>query len=159
LPLLSVGIAAAIAACAPPNNDATAPAGAGGPTPPPAPSAAVDGGVAPEGGGSSLPHQACPAAKFSLAAPVPYTAGLGARVMVAGDMNGDGKADLVIGNPLDTVPPNDNPSVGIFLGNGDGTFAAMKTSPYPPHAPVDQTVSLGDLDGDGKPDVIGFGQD
>ena len=73
-------------------------------------------------------------------------------------MNGDGKADIVVGNPNDAIPPNDNPSIGVFLNKGDGTFAAMAAYAYPPHAPIPQTVSLGDLNGDGKPDVLGFGQ-
>ena len=60
------------------------------------------------------------------------------------DVNGDGKPDLVVANSF-------NSTVGVLLGNGNGTFAAQQTfatgaSPY--------SVAVADVNGDGKPDLI-----
>jgi hypothetical protein len=68
--------------------------------------------------------------------------------LAVADVNGDGRLDLVVvGNGTDLAPGN---TVTVFLGNGDGTFQAgtpylTASSPY--------GIVLGDLDGDGRPDV------
>jgi RHS repeat-associated protein len=63
--------------------------------------------------------------------------------VAVGDFNGDGKLDLAV------VNENSN-TVGILLGNGDGTFKpqvtyATGTTPY--------SVAVGDFNGDGKLDL------
>jgi Big-like domain-containing protein/VCBS repeat protein len=68
--------------------------------------------------------------------------GLGGAVAIA-DLNGDGKADLVVAES--------NGMFSVLLGNGDGTFQAPVT--YSPGlSPV--SVAIADLNGDGKPDVV-----
>jgi hypothetical protein len=68
-----------------------------------------------------------------------------ASQLVAADFNGDGKLDLA------AIGTTANP-VTILLGNGDGTFTAPSTLPTDPNF---QTLALtvGDFNGDGKPDV------
>ena len=58
-------------------------------------------------------------------------------------MTGDGKPDLVVSNPSSNT-------VGVLLGNGNGTFQTQQTfaSAYP------RSVVLADLNGDGRLDIV-----
>jgi FG-GAP-like repeat len=58
------------------------------------------------------------------------------------DVNGDGNPDLVVGNF--------NDSVGVLLGNGDGSFQLGAT--YSSQA--ENSVAAADVNGDGKPDLL-----
>ena len=68
-----------------------------------------------------------------------------------GDLNGDGKPDLVTVN-------NGDSTLSMVLGNGDGTFRAPITRTV---GSVPYSVAIGDLNGDGKSDlaVISAGTD
>jgi hypothetical protein len=80
----------------------------------------------------------------SFLAPVNYPAGVSPVAVVAADVNGDGKLDLVTANAGGN-------SVTVQLGNGDGTFQA--TQAYGTGAGP-ASVAVGDLNGDGKLDVV-----
>jgi uncharacterized membrane protein len=70
------------------------------------------------------------------------------------DVNGDKKPDLVVANYCATecsYPPVEG-SVGVLLGNGNGTFQAVKT--YPSGGDGAASVAVADLNNDGKPDLL-----
>src|SRR6266571_4219326 len=80
---------------------------------------------------------------FSVGVRLDFATGTGPYWAAIGDLNGDGKLDLVVSNF------NAN-TVSVLLGNGAGGFGAKTdfttgANPY--------SVAIGDLNGDGKPDL------
>ncbi len=67
------------------------------------------------------------------------------------DVNGDGKPDLLVANYYADVNA-DNSSVGVLLGNGDGTFQAAVS--YDSGGYTALSVVVADVNGDGKPDLL-----
>ncbi len=67
------------------------------------------------------------------------------RSAAVADLNGDGKPDLVVTNMCQDT-------VGVLLGNGDGTFQPAIT--YSPGGQYPTAVAVADLNGDGKPDLV-----
>jgi hypothetical protein len=83
---------------------------------------------------------------FTAAASSPIAVGADPSSVMAADFNGDGRADLAVANF------NSN-NMSLLVGNGDGTFAAASDSPIAVGTGPD-AVSFGDINRDGKPDVI-----
>jgi FG-GAP-like repeat len=71
--------------------------------------------------------------------------------VVIADVNADGKPDLVVANSS-TSSTVDNGSVGVLLGNGDGTFQTAVS--YGSGAFGAASVAVADVNGDGKPDLV-----
>jgi hypothetical protein len=72
--------------------------------------------------------------------------------VVIADVNGDGKPDLVIGESCDGSDCSKG-GVGVFIGNGDGTFQPVVIYPLKSAAFYGSRVAVADLNGDGKLDV------
>lgn len=74
---------------------------------------------------------------------VPLSKGLSPVSIAAADLRGNGKLDLIVGE-------FDSSSVGVLLGNGDGTFGYESIFALP--GPTESIV-VDDFNHDGRPDV------
>ncbi len=78
--------------------------------------------------------------------------GYGGTSAVVMDVNGDGKADLVVGNDCTLSDNCSSSNVAVLLSNGDGTFQPPVS--YDSGATFATSVAAGDVNGDGKPDLM-----
>ena len=83
-----------------------------------------------------------------------YTVNAGAEGLVAADFNGDGKMDLAVSGLNDC-------SVALLLGKGDGSFVPVANQADDVARPFGITtwgypafIAAGDLNGDGKPEIV-----
>ena len=74
---------------------------------------------------------------------VDYRAGVSPSSIALGDIDGDGKLDIVVGNGIN--------GISVLLGHGDGTFATAV--PHESGWQADR-IALSDLDGDGRIDIV-----
>ena len=94
---------------------------------------------------------------IELPSPNPAYEGYGASVSSAGDVNGDGFDDLVVGAPADTVAGSGSGSAYLYLGGAEGLSMTPMTLANP--AGVDPAfgrwiAGVGDVNGDGYADVV-----
>jgi hypothetical protein len=90
------------------------------------------------------PDAQTPPVKFATAV-ASSTSGVPAYSVAVADFNRDGKPDLVVANGVSST-------VGVLLGNGDGTFQAPVT--YNSGGYLAFSLAAVDLNRDGKPDLV-----
>jgi FG-GAP-like repeat len=81
--------------------------------------------------------------------------GFGASGAAMADVNGDGKLDVVVvncGGPVSCAPPV--ATVGVLLGNGNGTFQAVKTYGTGGWGSFAYPLAVADVNDDGKLDIL-----
>jgi uncharacterized protein (DUF2141 family) len=75
-----------------------------------------------------------------------------AYAVVVADVNKDGKLDLVVANSYDLLDVSYGGTVGVLLGNGDGTFQTAEA--YSSGDYDSNSIAVGDLNGDGNLDLV-----
>jgi len=71
--------------------------------------------------------------------------------VVAADVNGDGRADLILANGVNTKPDDPNGTLTVFTNNGSGGFVSNATYEV---GSAPKCFVAADINGDGKVDLI-----
>ena len=72
-----------------------------------------------------------------------------------GDLNHDGKLDLIVAGFIPGTNPNPNvANIYTFIGNGDGTFQAANTLAIADTDAAVSSMAVADFNKDGNPDVV-----
>ena len=91
---------------------------------------------------------------YSLDMPVPVAGAQFGAAVAAGDVDGDGKADVIVGAPFENVGANSGQGrVYIFSGDTGALLDTLDTPNPGPSGNFGAAVAAGDFDGDGNADV------
>lgn len=80
-----------------------------------------------------------------------YPVGLNPWSIVVADFNKDGHPDIAVTNSCTDTNSTCGYSIGVLLGNGDGTFQGQQT--YATSAPP-IGITVADINDDGNPDIV-----
>ena len=86
----------------------------------------------------------------SFSSPLTLNPGVTYAALAIGDMNKDGKKDLVVASNDKSL----NDTVFVLPGLGDGTFGAATSFPLPGGGPGIASIAIGDFNSDGNVDVM-----
>ncbi|HEV7671385.1 MAG TPA: VCBS repeat-containing protein [Thermoanaerobaculia bacterium] len=90
---------------------------------------------------------------FRTAPGSPFRAGKSPFAVAIGDLDGDHHPDLAVANYSGQETDGSRDGVHVLLGDGKGGFRLLAGSPFPTgRSPV--RIALGDLDGDGRPEIM-----
>ena len=91
----------------------------------------------------------------TLKAPVQIDSATNLGSVAVGDINGDGRADLVVSglDPQFYSSPNKLRGARVYRGNADGSFSAPLLL-APPAGILYGPIAIGDMNKDGKPDLV-----
>ena len=86
-------------------------------------------------------------ASGSFGAATNYAAGTNPVSVAIGDLNGDGRLDLAVAN-------DSSDNVSVLLGTGSGSFGPATNFAIVAPNPQPSSIAIGDLNGDGRPDLV-----